>query len=311
MYQIAVTSIFAFVILNFIIVLGFTIGPASLCPNGNTTATCTDGESFEWDTISEMITREPRVRNGFAGFLFLSAFFIFCVVSLILSRLNFYYRELDEILEAAQSSETFAEFKEALTENVLGVKICTKLSGPMKSKENSFYFSNPERFYKQSKLEMVAELKKMRKNSNLSIFHSMSFFEEKQKCVWFVFAGAMLAYCGMGIWDTQKYNYTHTHLAKSAFTMLVILCFLLNHLSWSHMFRNVVGQTIAFLSICGCIVAGVGYVLSSLFWWEYVLVAFLHLNMLSMTTFCVKLSFGDSRKPVMFWSAYKTKQNCS
>jgi len=287
MYRIVQWSIFGFIAFNFLIVLSFTIGPALLCPNSsNSTTTCIDGENFDWDTVSEMITREHRVRNGFAGFLVISALFIFCVVSLILSRLDFYYRELDEILEAAQLHPSYTEFDKALHDNILGQDISKIIRS--------------DKTYSACREKLIEEFYATRKDSNLKLYESMSFYDEKKKGVWFVFAGAMIVYTAMGIWSTDKYTHAHTNFAKAAFTLLVLLCFLLNHLSFRYM--SLFEQIMAVLSLIGCIVAGAGYVVSSLFWWEYVLIVFLHINMLSMTIFCVKLK--SLQKPVTFCGVY-------
>ena len=46
------------------------------------------GLNSEWDTISDMITSDDKLRNGFAVYLVLSAILIFSVVYIIINRAN-------------------------------------------------------------------------------------------------------------------------------------------------------------------------------------------------------------------------------
>ena len=110
MYESVSFTLTVLVLFNWFSVGAFTVGSAQLCPNAS--APCED--AYRWDTISQMITRDDRVRNGFAGFLVLSAVVLYFIISLIIERLDFYYTEIDRIGDIARRSETFEDFVASL-----------------------------------------------------------------------------------------------------------------------------------------------------------------------------------------------------
>ena len=69
----------ALVMVNYLALVGLTIGGASQPSRNN-------HEKWEWDTISEMITRDDRIKHGFVLFVLFSVIAIYFVIYLLLLR---------------------------------------------------------------------------------------------------------------------------------------------------------------------------------------------------------------------------------
>lgn len=276
MYEAVSFSLTALTLFNLISVGSFTYGAAQLCPNGTNSTTCEDG--FAWDTISEMITRDDRVRNGFAGFLFLSAAIIFFIVSLVLERLDFYYSEIRGIGIAARQSNSFSEFKKLLLaqKSVCGSALLNKVT---------------EANYDKHALIISSDASTP--HSTYAIWSPLAFYDKKKKAVWYVYCAAMLSYVGFGIYSTDVSTEVHTALAKAAFALLILLALLLSHLSWNNMLSYHLGQIVSVLSVLTCIFAGVAYAVTSVYWWEYVLVISLHTCLLGISKFRILFAYNN------------------
>ena len=267
-------------LLNFFIVAAFTVGSSRLCPNNakviNGTKTCPNGS--DWDTISEMVTRDDRVRNGFAASLVISAILIYFIVSLILDRLDFYYVEVREIGYIARSSTCCNDF-------------VAKLSRCRGACARALLQVINDHNYEPAAI--IRSCQHSTPHKSYTFWSPLAFYEDKKSCVWFVYYGAMLCYLGFGVYSTDVNTEVHTALAKGAFTLLMVLVLGLTHLGWNHMMAWHIGQIITLCSLAGSVLAGVSYSLTTVYWWEYVLVACLHACVLGMCVFRVNFAYHN------------------
>lgn len=278
MYEKVSFTVTALTLFNLIIVTSFTIGSAQLCPNNFNKTQCDAADDYNWDTISEMITRDDRVRNAFAGSLVISAVILYFIISLILARLDFYYNEIRTIGDLARLCKFFEEFKQQLS--VLD-GACIHALLRVLNKENydpaaitrSAQHSTPHRSY--------------------SFWSPLSFYDMKKKAVWLVYYGAMFCYLGFGVISTDVSTVDHTNLAKGAFALLMVVVLGLTHLSWNHMAMWHIGQIVTVLSLSGAVLAGAMYVVTTKYWLEYVLVACLHVCVLAMCVFHVTFAYKN------------------
>lgn len=280
MYEAVSFSLTFLTLFNLLTIGSFTVGSARLCPNGslkNNTSICLT-EGYQWDTISEMITRDDRVRNGFAAWLFLSAFILFCTVSLILERLDFYYHELSMIGSAARQSNSYKEFVEQIMaqKSVSGKALLNSLT-----KET----------YDAQAIALSSDISTP--HSTYAVWSPLAFYKKKKKLIWLVYCAGMIFYVGIGVYSTDINTRTHTDLAKCAFTLLMILALLLTHLSWNNMAEYHTGQILTSVSVITSIASGLAYSLSEVYWWEFILVISLHTCLLGISKFRILFAFKN------------------
>ena len=188
-------------------------------------------------------------------------------MGLVLDRLDFYYLKVKGIQTqlSKNDEQSRQDFQKA-----------------MKKNENEFGIRLANTF--EDKTWMAEIYNAVKSDRPLGGFFSPTgFYKQKKNIVWLVFAAAMIPYVGFGIWSTDNFTEIHTNLAKAAFTLFMLLCFLLTHLQWRHINRVLRG--FASLSLLGSIAGGIGYSIWNDYWWEYILVACLHANMFTLCFF--------------------------